>query len=189
VDKSDFSKIFQFVDWLQIPAWLDWTILIDLSGFALAIIGFLNLADPIERYFRTLRDNASLAEKHMSKTIKKVFPLHKNWWRLFLEGLRIVLFPALPAFIGAAIVTGEYKAILEWFLTTSWQVLLTFGIATPFAIFLLATFSRILANRLVKVTYWTIWRIVSILAYPPSGVLGTIGLAITLTSLSVKYLN
>ncbi len=186
MDKFDIGKVISSANWL---VWLDWTILIDLSGFALAIIGFLNLADPIERYFRKLRDNAIIGEKEMSETIKKVFPLHRNWWRLFLEGLRIVLWPFMPAFIFAALITGEYKMIWEWFLTTPWQVLIAYGIATPFAIFLLATFSRILANRLVKVTYWTIWRIVSILSYPPSGVLGTIGLAITVTSLSVKYLD
>jgi hypothetical protein len=186
VDKFDFGKIASSVNW---PAWLDWTILIDLSGFALAIIGFLNLADPIERYFRTLRDNAEIGEKTMNETIKRVFPLHKNWWRLFLEGLRYVIFPILPASFVAAFLTGELNDIWQLIQSTHWGWLALITTVTPFGIFVLATISRILANRLVKYVYWIVWRVVSILAYPPSGVLGTIGLAITLTSLSVKYLN
>lgn len=167
----------------------DWTILIDVFGLALAVIGFLNLADPIERYFRELKDNAAYAEKRMSETIKKVFPLHKNWWRLFLEGLRIIVWPALPAFIAAAIVTGEYRTIWQWFQTTPWQILALFALLTPFAIFLLATLSRITANRLLKVTYWMIWRMVSVLAYPPSGVLGSVGLLIAGLSLFLNRIN
>lgn len=186
MDIFEFLKTLPPIDWLQLPAWLNWTILIDLFGFTLAIIGFFNLADPIELYFRRLRDNASFAEKHMNETIKKVFPLRKNWLRLFKEGLRIVMFRALPAFLIAALVTGEIGMLWQWFRNTHWGWLALIAIVTPFGIFALAMISRIVANRLVKYVYWIIWRVVSIMAYPPSGILGTLGLGITIASFVIN---
>ncbi len=186
MDKSEFSKILESINW---PAWLEWTILIDLSGFALAIIGFLNLAPKIEAYFREVRDNAAHIDQRMNETIRRIFPLHKNWWRLFKEGLRIIIVPILPAFLAAAVVTGEAATIWEWSQNTHWGWLLVIALIAPFAIFFLATVSRILANRLTKYIAWLIWRIVSILAYPPSGVLGTLGLAIAGVSFFMNRLS
>jgi hypothetical protein len=186
VDKFDFWKIVSSVNW---PAWLDWTILIDLSGFTLAIIGFLNLAPRIEVHFREVRDNAAHIDKRMNVTIKRIFPLHKNWWRLFKEGLRIIAFPILPAFLGAAFITGEYERIWLWSQNTHWGWLASIAISAPFGVFALSLFSAFVANRFTKYLAWVIWRIVSVLSYPPSGVLGSIGLAVAGTSFILNHIN
>lgn len=186
MDKFDIGKVIASVNW---PVWLDWTILIDLSGFALAIIGFLNLADPIERYFRKLRDAAELTEKQMNQTIRHIFPLRKNWWRLLRQGMRVLFIEIAPFVVLAIVITGSVDEVWHWIRSVHWGWLVLIIATAPIYSFALWVFSRLLGNRITKYIAWLIWRIVSVLSYPPSGVLGTIGLAITIASLTSKRLS
>ena len=186
MDNFEFWKIVSSVNW---PAWLDWTILIDLSGFALAIIGFLNLAPKIEAYFRRVRDEAERTEQQMNQTIRRIFPLHKNWWQLLRQGMRVLFIEIAPFVVLAVVITGSVDEVWHWIRSVHWWWLVLIVATAPIYSFALWVFSRLLGNRITKYIAWLIWRIVSVLSYPPSGVLGTIGLAITIASLASKRLS
>ena len=182
---QELAAAFAAAPW---PAWLNWTLLIDATGLALAIIGFFNLAKPIEAYFQRVYDRSLAAEQRMNETIKRIFPLHKNGWRLFLQGVKMLLWPYLPALLAGMVVSGQTMPFWNWLNATDWRILTAIAFATPIIIFIWITLARILANRLVKYESWLMWRMIGILAYPPSGVLGTIGLLITVASIVLNRL-
>jgi hypothetical protein len=142
VDKFEFWKIVSSVNW---PAWLDWTILIDLSGFTLAIIGFLNLAPKIEAYFRRMRDEAERIEKQMNQTIKGILPLHKNWWRLLKQGMRVLFIEISPFVVLAVLITGNVDNVWQWMRSVHWGWLVLIVVTAPIYSFGLWALSRLLA--------------------------------------------
>ncbi|MBI1392797.1 MAG: hypothetical protein GC152_08670 [Alphaproteobacteria bacterium] len=169
--------------------WWSWTLLIDLFGVSLAVIGFFDLAPPIERYFKRLHDKAVYAEQRMNETLSDLFPLHRSAWRLFVDGIKILLWPLLPALIATLILTGQYTALWEWVRSTHWGWLSLIGLLTPFAIFAMSTITEITANRLVRYEAWLVWKIIGLLAYPPAGVLGTLGLLIAGASFALNRID
>ena len=159
----------------------DYQTSLELLGITLALIGFLNLSQHLERAFGAMRDGAwNFAKWNISRRNEK-WPPHKHW--------RVWLFQALAGWAMAGIIIIVVVNWMEWWgpLQALWDarplwqqitiIVATLILLVPYEIILVFGNATLLAG-----IFFVLNRLFWLLGLPPSGVTGSIGLILTLVT-------
>lgn len=159
----------------------------EVLGIVLAVIGFFNLSEKLEAMFETVRDYSARYATYELNEAKALWPPHKHFVELILDlwdGL-----PTLIVIVGAYIWwSGSYEQLRDWIVSfTMVQSILFWG---GVALFVVTNelFTRYVLFRAVSAFARMLERVFWLLAKPPSGITGTLGLVLSIASFALSHM-
>lgn len=157
---------------------------LEIIGVFLAVIGFFNLSGPLERWFRWVRIYARATRVSSIRKLKKHWPPIRHWKHWLWETYCLASSMLVTIFL-ARWLSADAHNWLDWLgALPAWiQALIILGL------FPLVMFGMFLWDMLwtgfVFLAGTVLWRMFRVMAKAPAGVVGTIGLIVTLGSLAL----
>ena len=161
---------------------------LDVLGLSLAIIGFLGIADPLERYFAKLTMSAQALADWSHELRDELWPPHKHWLTLIVGSLKELARWSM-IFALSITVQRDWERAIEFL--PSWPLWVWAGAAPVILVLNVAlyTLSCLLGPSVLLWLCTGVWKAFDIMSKPRGGVLGTIGLALALTSALLNRLS
>ncbi len=160
---------------------LDVLTVFEVIGIALAVIGFFNLSTKLDEMFSKMENGFVANADWKIKYARSYWPPHKNIKRMAIEAAKS--FPiAGGLYVGTVLLMGWWSIMwhaylglaLSWQIAAIFSLILAFVLNELFATFIIMRFFAMIAHMFSR-----IFRLLSI---PPSGMTGTLGLLVTITS-------
>jgi len=182
VDIIEFSKIIQ-------PTFISLDLSLEFAGLLLAILSFSGAIHKIENALNNLKDRVRELLPFLRGGIIGYMPTTENikrnglsfiWTAVMTVGLSVAVMLTEPE--TRQMLANIYALILPW----AWWKIISLIILLPVVFY----FSVIIGSVIVLIPIYfimtMIWFIFWMLSRPPSGIMGSIGLALTLGTVSVK---
>lgn len=159
----------------------DYQTSLELLGITLALIGFLNLSQHLERAFGVMRDGVWHFAIWNIQRRNDRWPPHKHW--------RVILIEALMSWTMAGVIIVVVVNWMDW-----WEPLQAFWLSldlwvqiaiTVIGLVLLIPYELVIVfgnATLLAGVFFLLNRLFWLLGLPPSGVTGSIGLILTLVT-------
>lgn len=154
---------------------------LDIAGLALAIVGFFNLAGPLERFFEGVRDVGRDMRASAQKRLKSRWPPQKHLpallWDSFCSTAGIITFFGL-----AYLLDGTVKAKWAEYLIWPWWI----TALAALGMFVLLMFNGVIGfysgGWFSTIVGTALWKAFVLLGKAPAGIVGSIGLLVTVGS-------
>ncbi|MDB2437138.1 hypothetical protein N9W89_00345 [Hellea sp.] len=160
----------------------------EILGIVLAVIGFFNLSEKLEHGFGAIENSLKTYSHYKADHARSFWPPHKNIKSLSVEAVQT--FPILLVlYLFTVWVMGWGEILWTGFLGLS-TMLKTIVIVS---IFIGLILNEILSTYIIARIFGYIAlgfnRLFSLLAKPPSGITGTLGLLITLLCFGLSHIS
>jgi hypothetical protein len=166
----------------------DYQTSLELLGITLALIGFLNLSEHLERGFGAMRDGVWRFAKWNVQRRNELWPPHKHW--------RVLIQQALMGWATSGVLVLLVVNWMNWWepLTELWLSLELWMQAsiTVIGLILLIPYELTIVfgnATLLAGIFFLLNRVFWLLGLPPSGVTGSIGLILTLVTFVIGRMD
>ena len=165
---------------------------LEIAGIVLAVLSFTGATNKIERGIAFLRDWIKSFTPVLRGGLGDFFPTPQNLKRFGVSSL----WTAFVTFLVTGFALYADPASRDW-LTSNidtmmrferWQ-LIALALASPVLMYAAVNFVGFIAGAAMYVGFSAVWLVFWGLSRPPSGVMGSIGLAIALAGPAMKALN
>lgn len=165
---------------------------VEVAGVLLAILSFSGASTRIEQVLARLRDdfrrNAPLLRHGLSSFLPtwgniKLYGLEALWESAALLAVIIIAMQFDPR--AQAALASAYSVILPWAI---WKIILLAMFAVP-VLYMAWAAAYFVTGVIVLILMSVLWRIFWLLSRPPSGIMGSIGLLLALSSPLLRLLQ